>query len=49
MFIMSVNIAVDYIISSFLMWMIAMILAMVFMNRAIMSHVSGDIPPGDIF
>lgn len=49
MFIMSVNIAVDYIISSFFMWMIAMILAMVFMNRAIMSHVSGDIPPGDIF
>ncbi len=49
MFIMSVNNAVDYMIPSFFMWMVAMIISMVFMNRAIMAHVSGDIPPGDIF
>lgn len=49
MFIMSVNTAVGYMISSFFVWIIAMIVSMVFMNRAIMAHVSGDIPPGDIF
>ena len=49
MLLPSVNTAVDYMISSFIMWMAAMMISMVFMNRAIMAHVSGDIPPGDIF
>lgn len=49
MLLLSVNTAVDYMISSFILWMAAMMISMVFMNRAIMAHVSGDIPPGDIF
>lgn len=49
MFIMSVNTALDYMISSFMVWLVTMFISMIFMNRAIMAHVSGDIPPGDVF
>ena len=49
MLIMSVNTAVDYMVSSFFVWMITMFISMMFMNKAIMAHVSGYIPPRDRF
>ncbi len=49
MFIMSVNSAAGYMVSSFFVWFVTMFISIIFMNRAIMAHVSGDIPPGDIF
>ena len=48
-FIMSVNAALGYLLSSFVVWIIALVVSMVFMNKAIGSYVSGDIPPGDVF
>ena len=48
-FIMSVNTALGYLLSSFVVWIIALVVSMVFMNKAIGSYVSGDIPPGDVF
>lgn len=48
-FIMSVNTALGYLLSSFAVWIIALVVSMVFMNKAIGSYVSGDIPPGDVF
>ena len=48
-FIMSVNTALGYLLSSFVVWIIALVVSMIFMNKAIGSYVSGDIPPGDVF
>jgi membrane-associated HD superfamily phosphohydrolase len=41
-FIMSVNTALGYLLSSFVVWIIALVVSMVFMNKAIGSYVSGD-------
>ena len=46
---MSVNTALGYLLSSFVVWIIALVVSMIFMNKAIGSYVSGDIPPGDVF
>ena len=48
-FIISVNTALGYLLSSFVVWIIALVVSMIFMNKAIGSYVSGDIPPGDVF
>lgn len=48
-FIMSLNVALSNIIPSFAMWLVTMFIAMMFMNRAILSFANLDVPPGDVF
>lgn len=47
MFIMTLNNALDYMLPSTLVWIAAMIISMVFMNRAIFGS-AGDVPPGSM-
>lgn len=47
MFIMSLNNALDYLLPSTLVWIAAMFISMIFMNRAIFGS-TGDIPPGSM-